>query len=63
MIQYRRTVFNQVGPIDNCTHVPGTVSQSSSEIEYNSAYTVEMSLAHFRVLNNEFLNKDTDVVP
>ena len=32
-------VFNLGGPIDHCTHVPGPVSYSSAEIEYNEACT------------------------
>ena len=50
-------------PINNCTHVPGSVSQASSESDYNAACTSLMNVAHFRIINNEFLNKDTDVVP
>ena len=56
-------VFYQGRTIDHWTHVPGPVSQSSSENEYNAACTVVMSLAHFRVLRNELLNKYPDVVP
>ena len=29
-------LFYQGGPIDNCTHVPGPVAQSSAEIDYNT---------------------------
>ena len=36
-------LFNKGGPIDHCTHVPGQVSQSSSESEYNAACTAGMS--------------------
>ena len=43
-------VFYQVVPIDHYTHVPGTVDQYSAKSEYNAAYTVGMSLAHFRIL-------------
>ena len=39
-------------------HVPVPVSQYSARIEYNAECT-----AHFRILNNELLNKDPDVVP
>ena len=56
-------IFHQVGPIDHCTHVPGTVSQSIAEIEYNAACTSGMALAHFRVLIHELLNKDPDIIP
>ena len=56
-------VFYQGGTIDDCTHFPGPVSKCSAESEYNAAFTAGMALAHFRVLNNEFLNNDTDVVP
>ena len=56
-------IFYQGGPIDHCTHVPGPVSQSSAESEYNAVYTVRMALAYFRMLIHEFLNKDPDIVP
>ena len=56
-------ILYQGGPIDHGTHVPGPVSQSSAESEYNSACTAGMALAHFRMLIHEFLNKDPDIVP
>ena len=37
-------VFYQCGRIDNCTHVTGTVAQSSSKSEYNAACTTWMDL-------------------
>ena len=37
-------MFYQGGPIDHCTHVPGPVSQSSAESEYNSSFTAIMAL-------------------
>ena len=43
-------IFYQGGKIDHGTHVPGTVSQSSAESEYNAACTAVMALAHFRML-------------
>ena len=51
-------IFYQGRKIDHGTHVPGTVAQSSTESEYNSACTAGMDLAHFRMLIREFLNKD-----
>ena len=30
---------------------------------YNAAYNAGMALAHFRMLTNELLNKDPDIVP
>ena len=42
-------IFYQGGPIDHATHVPGPVSQSSVESEYNAACTTGMALAHFRM--------------
>ena len=51
------------GPIDHCTHVPGPFAQSSAESEYNAEFTALMSLAHFRMLNDELFNKDTYVDP
>ena len=56
-------IFYQGGPIDYGTHVPGPVAKSSAESEYNAACTAGMSLAHFRMLIHEFLNKDPDIVP
>ena len=55
-------MFYLGGPLDHCTHVPGTVTQYSAEIEYNSACTAGMDIANFRMLNNELLNNDTCVV-
>ena len=43
-------IYYQSGPIDHSTHVPGPVSQSSAEIEYNTACTAGITLAHFRIL-------------
>ena len=56
-------VFYQGGPIDHSAHVTGPVSPYSAESEYNKSCTAGMSLSHFRILNNYFLNKDLDVVP
>ena len=55
-------IFYQGCPIDHGTHFPGTVSQSSVEIEYNAAYTAGMYLAHIRMLIHELLNNDTYIV-
>ena len=55
-------IFYQGGPIDHVTHVPGPVSQSSADSEYNSACTGGMDLAHFRMLIHKLLNKDPDIV-
>ena len=56
-------IFYQGVPIENFTNVPGPVSQLSAESYYNLECTAGMSLAHFRMINNELLNKDTDSVP
>ena len=40
-------VFNQVGLIDNCTHVTGPVYQSISERQYNAALTAGMAIVNF----------------
>ena len=56
-------MFYQGAPIDNWTHVTGTVAQSSAESDNNAAWTTGMALSHLRMLNNELLNKDTDVAP
>ena len=55
-------IFYQGGKIDHATHVPGPFSQSSVESEYNAACTSGMDLAHSRMLINELLNKDPDIV-
>ena len=55
-------IFYPGGTIDHGIHVPGPVAQSSAESEYNAACTAGMDLAHFRVLINELLNEDTDMV-
>ena len=55
-------MFYQGGPIEHCTHVPGPVAQSSAESKYNVSYTTGMALVNFRMLNNEFMNKDPDLV-
>ena len=52
----------QVGSIIHGTHIPGAFAQSISESEYNAAFTAGMALAHFRMLINELLNKDTYIV-
>ena len=57
------TIFYQGGTIDHVTHVPGTVSQSSAKIEYNTACTAGISLVHFSMLIHEFLNKYQHIVP
>ena len=56
-------VFYQGVSIDHYTYVPGTVAQSSAEIQYNSAWTAVMDLLHIRILNNKLLSTDTYVVP
>ena len=35
-VQENTSFFNQGGPIDHGTHVPGTVAHSSAENEYNT---------------------------
>ena len=56
-------IFYQGGPIDHVTHVPGPVSQSSAESDYNTAFTAGMALAYFRMLVQELLNEDPYMVP
>ena len=56
-------IFYQGGPIDHGTHVPGPVSQSSAESEYNASCTAGTALENFRILFNEFINEDPDMVP
>ena len=56
-------VFYQVVPIDHFTHILGPVAQPSIESEYNVECNTGTATEHFRILNNEFMNKDTYVVP
>ena len=56
-------IFYQGVKIDHSTHVPGPVSQSSAESEYNAARIAGMALAHSRMLIHEFFNKNTDIFP
>ena len=56
-------VFYHGVPIYDFAHVPVPFSQSSAESEYNAACTSGMVLAHFRILNNEMMKNDPDVVP
>ena len=56
-------IFYQVGPIEHGTHFPGPVDKSIAESDYNEACTTGMSLAYFRMLIREFLNKNPDRVP
>ena len=56
-------IFYQGGPIDYGKYDPGPVAQSSAENVYNTACAAGMALAHFRMLINELLNKDPDIVP
>ena len=56
-------IFYQGGPIDLGTHVPGPVAQSITESYYNAACTTGTALANLRMLINELLKKDTDIVP
>ena len=56
-------IFYQRGSIDNVTHVPGPVAQSSAEIEYNAACTAGTALVQFRMLIHKLLNKNPDKVP
>ena len=55
-------MFHKVGPIDRFTHVSGPVAQPSAESEYNAACTSRMAPAQSRIIYNEFMNKDPDVV-
>ena len=57
------TIFYQCGTIDNDTHVPVALAQSSAESEYNTACTSGMALETFRMLINELFNKDPEIFP
>ena len=54
--------FYQGGKIDHGTHVPGPVAQSSADSEYNASCTAGMALSNFRMLINELLKNDLDIV-
>ena len=56
-------MFYQGGKIYHYTHVPGPVARYSAASEYNASRNAGMALEHLSMLNNELLNKDTDVVP
>ena len=56
-------VFLQGGTIEHCTNVPGQVYQFSTGGDYNAAHTAGMALANFRMIKNEFMKKDPDVIP
>ena len=56
-------MFYQGRSIDCCTHVPGTVAQSSYESKYKTACTTVMDILHFSMINNDLMNEDTDAVP
>ena len=62
-ITWSYIIFDQVGTIDHGTHVPGPVAQPSAESEYNATCNTGMSLANFRMLIFELLNKDPYIVP
>ena len=54
--------FYLCGPIYHDTQVPGPVSQSGAESNYNEACTTGVALIHFRMWINETLNKDSDIL-
>ena len=56
-------IFYQGGPLDNGTHVPVPVAQSSAESEYNASCTAGMALANLIMVVHELLNEDPDMVP
>ena len=56
-------IFYQSGTIEHGTHVIGPFDWSSTESEYNAEFTIGTTLAHFRILIHEILNKDPDIVP
>ena len=56
-------IFYHSGPIHHCSHVPGPVAQYSAESNHNAASTTGMPIQHFMILKNEFLTKDSYVVP
>ena len=62
-VQENIYIYFQDGPIYHCTHVPGTVAKFSSESEYNPTCTAFIDLSNFKMLMNEMINKDPDVVP
>ena len=55
-------IFYKGGPFHHVTHVTGPVTQPSTESDPNLACTSGMYLAHFRMLINELLNNDLDIV-
>ena len=57
------TGFYQGVPIYHCTHIPVIVAQYNAESDYNAAFATGMALEKSRKINNDFLNKEPDVVP
>ena len=55
-------VFYQGEIFYHCTHVPGPVSKSSAESEYNAACNSRIVLAYSRIIKNELISKYPDVV-
>ena len=56
-------LFYHGGTIYHCTPVKGKVSQYSADSAYNVSCTSVMAISHSRMINNELLNKDPNVVP
>ena len=50
-------MFYQVGKFYHCTNVLGSVAQYSAESDYTAACNTGIFLLHFRIINNNFLNK------
>ena len=55
-------MFDKGRLIYHWIHVPVPVAQSSADSTYNAACTAGMDLAHFRILNDELLNKNLYMV-
>ena len=61
-VQEHTLSFIKVGQL-TMSHMFQDQFQPSAESEYNATCTEEMAFEHFRMLINEFLNKDPDIVP
>ena len=55
-------ILYQGVPIDHSTNIPRPVDQSSAESDYNATCTTGITLAYFRMLIHELLDKYPDIV-
>ena len=54
--------FAQGGPVDFAAYVPSPVAMSSVEAEWNAGATAGMAMSHLRMLYNELIGTETDMI-